>query len=85
MSIKTHEWVGNGAYEFLLIKCTEFDNQKLLSFLDVRKLARQNEIILASSLKKVDNYVNDLCVRASFLGNEIPEFRKSKAINILKT
>ena len=87
--INTHEWIRNdGVYKFLLIKFSEFEYQKLLSSLDSevqQNLARQYERMLSQSLKTVDEYVDDLCVRASILGNEIPQHRKDKAINILRT
>jgi hypothetical protein len=86
--INTHEWIGNdGVLKFLLIKFSEFDYRELLSSLDSEvqlNLARQYERIIAQSLKTVDEHVNDLCIRALNLGNEIPQHRKDKAINILK-
>ncbi len=87
--INTHEWIGNeGVFKFLLIKFSEFEYQKLLSSLDSevqQKLARQYERMLSQSPKTVDEYIDDLCIRASILGNEIPQHRKDKAINILRS
>lgn len=85
--ISTHEWRGNdGVLKFLLIKFSEFNYQELLSSLDSevqQKIAQKFERILSQSLKTVDKYVDDLCIRASYLGNEVPQHRKDKAINIL--
>ncbi|WP_097015328.1 hypothetical protein [Anaerocolumna aminovalerica] len=87
--IITQEWIGNdGVLKFLLIKFSEFEYQKLLSSLDSevqQNLARQYERMLSQSLKTVDEYVDDLCTRASYLGDDIPQHRKDKAINILMT
>ncbi|MCC0704840.1 hypothetical protein IC214_13640 [Clostridioides sp. ES-S-0190-01] len=85
--ISKHEWRGNdGVLKFLLIKFSEFNYQELLSSLDFEvqhNIAQQFERILSQSLKTVDKYVDDLCIRASYLGNEVPQHRKDKAINIL--
>jgi len=72
----------------MLIKFSEFEYQKVLSsfYSEVQhKLARQYDRMLSQALKTVDEYVDDLCIRASNLGNEIPQHRKDKAINILRT
>lgn len=41
--------------------------------------------MLSQSLKTVDEYVDDLCIRASYIGNEIPQHRKDRAVHILRT
>ncbi|NFR24834.1 hypothetical protein [Clostridium sporogenes] len=86
--INTNEWIVNdGALEFLLMKFSEFESQKFLSSLDTKvkqNLARQYERMLSQSYKTVDEYIDDLCIRASYLGDDIPQHRKDKAINILR-
>lgn len=87
--INTHKWIGSdGVLKFLLIKLSEFNCQKLLLSLDSevqQNLAQQFERMLSQSLKTVDEYVDDLCIRASYIGNEIPQHRKDKAVHILIT
>ncbi|EHI99110.1 hypothetical protein CDLVIII_2467 [Clostridium sp. DL-VIII] len=86
--INTHEWIeSGGVLKFLLIKLSEFDCQKLLLLLDSevqQNIAQQFERMLSQSLKTVDEYVDYLCIQASYIGNEIPEHRKDKAVYILR-
>ena len=87
--ISINEWIVNdGVLKFLLIKLSEFEYQNFLSSLDTKvqqNLARQYERMLPQSYKTVDEYIDDLCIRASYLGDDIPQHRKDKAINILRT
>ncbi len=87
--INTNEWIVNdGVLKFLLIKFSEFEYQKFLSSIDTKvqqNLAWQYERMLSQSYKTVDEYIDDLCIRASYLGDDIPQHRKDKAINILRT
>lgn len=87
--INTRKWIeSDEVLKFLLIKLSEFNCQKLLLSLDSevqQNLAQQFERMLSQSLKKVGEYVDDLCIRASYIGNEIPQHRKDKAVHILRT
>lgn len=87
--ISAHEWMGsNGVFNFLLIKFSEFEYQKLLPSIDAevkQKLTEQYDRMLSQSNKSIDDYIDDLCIQASILGYEIPQHRKDKAIHILRT
>lgn len=52
-------------------------------YITLENLAQQFEGMLYQSLKTVDKYVDALCIRVSYLGNEIPQHRKDKAIIML--
>ena len=88
-SIDTNVWVENNEIlNFLLIKISEFSNHKILLSLDFevqQNFARQFERMLTQSNKTVDEYVDALCDRDSFLGARIPQHRKDKSIQILRT
>lgn len=87
--IDTNVWIENNeVLNFLLIKISEFSNQKILLSLDFevqQNFARRFEKMLTQSNKTVDEYVDALCDRVSFLGDRIPQHRKDKAIQILRT
>jgi hypothetical protein len=87
--IDTNVWIENNeVLNFLLIKFSEFGNQKILLSLDFevqQNFARQFERMLTQSNKTVDEYVDALCDRVSFLGDRISQHRKDKAIQILRT
>ena len=87
--INTRKWIeSDEVLKFLLIKLSEFNCQKLLLSLDSevqQNIAQQFEKMLSQSLKTVDEYVDDLCIRASYIGNEIPQHRKDRAVHILRT
>lgn len=85
--INTHEWIENAILKLLLIKFSEYNYKKYL--LSLNSEAQQNlawwfERMLSQSHKTVNEYVDDLFIRVSYLGIEIPKHRKDKAINILR-